>query len=94
MPRDPLARYELVHGQLVRMPSIGGEHGAITVRFASKLLAYVEPRRMGEVMVEVGYRLTRDPDTVRAPDVSFLAADQALCDVQSGSPAESPGSSS
>jgi Uma2 family endonuclease len=27
-------------------------------------------------MVEVGFRLTTDPDTVRAPDISFLGAER------------------
>jgi Uma2 family endonuclease len=74
LPRDPVERYELVQGELVRMTPVGGEHGKVAARFTARLLAHVEPRRLGEVMVEVGYRLATDPDTVRAPDVSFVAS--------------------
>jgi Uma2 family endonuclease len=76
MPRDPRARYELVRGELVPMTPVGGEHGRITMRFGSRLLSHVEPLGLGEVMVEVGFRLTRDPDTVRAPDISFVSAER------------------
>jgi Uma2 family endonuclease len=76
MPRDPLNRYELVQGELVRMTPVGGEHGVVAVNFVARLVAHVKPRHLGAVMVEVGYRLTSDPDTVRAPDISFLAAER------------------
>jgi Uma2 family endonuclease len=76
LPRDPLNRYELVRGELVPMTPVGGEHGKVALKFAARLLAHVERRRLGEVMVEVGFRLTTDPDTVRAPDVSFVATDR------------------
>jgi Uma2 family endonuclease len=73
MPRGD-ERRELVSGELIRMAPVGREHGAIAVRLAARLLEFVEPRGLGEVGVEVGYVLSRDPDTVRAPDVSFVAA--------------------
>jgi Uma2 family endonuclease len=74
LPRDPLNRYELIAGEPVRMPPVGGEHGQITATLATRLLAYVKPRRLGVLMIGAGYRLTVDPDTVLAPDVSFVAA--------------------
>lgn len=67
-------RYELVQGELIRRTPVGGVHGRIAVIMAARLHAYAEQHRLGEVMVEVGYRLARDPDTVRGPDVSFVAA--------------------
>jgi Uma2 family endonuclease len=67
-------RYELARGKLIRMPPVGPEHGRTAVDLAGPLREHVERHRLGWVMVEVGYRLERDPDTVRAPDVSFLAA--------------------
>jgi Uma2 family endonuclease len=76
MPRDPLNRYELVQGELVRMTPVGGEHGEIALRFGARLLEHVKARDLGTVMVEVGFRLTTDPDTVRAPDISFLGAER------------------
>lgn len=76
MPRDPLNRYELVRGKLVRMAPVGWEHGLVAVKFAARLLDHVERRHLGAVVVEVGYRLSSNPDTVRAPDISFLSAER------------------
>ncbi len=73
MPDDG-HRYELARGELIRMPPVGAQHGGTTVDLVGPLRTHVEQHRLGRVMVEVGYRLERDPDTVRAPDVSFLAA--------------------
>lgn len=73
MPDDG-CRYELVQGELVRMAPVNLEHGQIALRFGARLLAYVEARGLGAVAVETGYRLVSDPDTVRGPDVSFVAA--------------------
>ncbi len=66
-------RYELVGGELLRMSPVGGEHGLITVELVARLQAHVKQQGLGVVLVEVGYRLASDPDTVRAPDISFLA---------------------
>jgi Uma2 family endonuclease len=67
-------RHELVRGELVRVTPVGGRHGHVATKFAARLLGHVEQHRLGAVMVEAGYILTRSPDTVRAPDISFLAA--------------------
>lgn len=72
MPDDGY-RYELVKGALVRMAPVNLEHGQIALRIGARLLAHVEPRGLGAVAVEAGYRLASDPDTVRGPDVSFVA---------------------
>lgn len=73
LPRDPLQRYELVRGELVTMTPVGGEHGVIAAKFAARLLLHVEQHQLGVVMVEAGYRLESNPDTIRGPDVSFLS---------------------
>lgn len=66
--------YELVRGELIEMTPPGSLHGKIALRLGRYLQAHVEAHRLGEVMVESGYWLERDPDTVRGPDVSFTAA--------------------
>jgi Uma2 family endonuclease len=38
------------------------------------LLAYVQPRRLGVVLADVGFELLELPRTVRAPDVAFVCA--------------------
>jgi Uma2 family endonuclease len=67
-------RYELVKGVLITMSPAGFEHGDITGELGSRLRAYVRARRLGTVpAAETGYRLRINPDTVRAPDVSFVS---------------------
>ncbi|MFN8473462.1 MAG: Uma2 family endonuclease [Anaerolineae bacterium] len=70
---DNGARYELSRGELIEMAPPGGEHGSIAGRLAYLLGAVVYPQRLGAVIIETGYVLSRDPDIVRSPDVSFLA---------------------
>ncbi|HEU0015851.1 MAG TPA: Uma2 family endonuclease [Longimicrobium sp.] len=73
MPDDGVRR-ELVAGALREMPPVGKQHARISGRLYRSLHAWVSPRGLGEAFVEFGYHLERDPDTVRAPDVSFVRA--------------------
>ena len=72
LPDDGRHRYELVRGVLVVSEPPGFTHGDLSVQIASLLRAYVQPRKLGKVVGEVGYVLERGPDTVRGPDVSFV----------------------
>lgn len=72
LPDDGYHHYELDAGRLVVSEPPGYTHGTLAVRIAARLLAFVEPRGLGEVAVESGFVLHRGPDTVRGPDVSFL----------------------
>ena len=65
-------RYELVRGRVVRMSPVGYLHGAVVMRLGFLLSRHLEGRRLGAVLTEVGFTLARDPDTVRAPDISFV----------------------
>jgi Uma2 family endonuclease len=66
-------RYELVAGELRQMSPAGHVHGKIAARLAGALWRYVEENELGEVYAaETGFLLSTDPDTVRAPDVSFI----------------------
>ena len=72
MPDDGF-RYELVKGELRRMPPSGSEHGAIVVNFAVLVGQFVKANAFGVVFAaETGFRLASDPDTVRAPDLAFV----------------------
>jgi Uma2 family endonuclease len=68
--------YELVKGELIEMTPPGGSHGTVAARISWLLLNFVIPHKLGEVMVETGFQLTSNPDTVRGPDVSFISADK------------------
>lgn len=64
--------YELVRGELRQMSPPGGEHGVVALNISLFLGNFVRTQRLGQVFVETGFYLQRDPDTVRAPDISFL----------------------
>jgi Uma2 family endonuclease len=67
-------RLELVKGELLEMPPAGGRHGRVASRVDYRLRSYVEPNDLGEVFAaETGFWISHDPDTVRAPDASFVA---------------------
>ena len=67
------SRYELSHGELQRMTPIGIQHGAVVGNLQLLLGTHVKRNGLGLVGPEIGFRLSRDPDTVRAPDVAFIA---------------------
>src|SRR5690349_5100851 len=53
------------------------DDGRVAVRMGSMLLAHVDALGLGVVGSEVGFVLSTGPDTVRAPDVAFVAAARA-----------------
>jgi Uma2 family endonuclease len=66
-------RRELVAGELREMTPAGSEHGFIQLRLAARLTAYVETHQLGATFSsDTGFVLTRDPDTVRSPDLAFV----------------------
>ena len=77
MPDDGW-RYELIEGELHRMAPAGYEHGRVTMNLSGRILEHVRSRSLGVVVTaETGFIIKRDPDTVRAPDVAFIAAARA-----------------
>ena len=66
-------RYELVAGALRVCEPPGGTHGQVAARLCYRLTGFVEAERVGVVLVESGFILHRAPDTVRGPDLSFVA---------------------
>lgn len=71
----PSERYELVKGVLVEMtPPPGSEHGSLANQLAYLITHHVKQHDLGRVFAaETGFRLARDPDTVRAADVAFVS---------------------
>lgn len=70
----PDKRTELVRGVLVVREPAGYRHGEVAARLAKVLMDQVDREDLGRVLAaETGFKLTTDPDTVRAPDVAFIA---------------------
>ncbi len=73
MPDDGFHRYELVRGELIKMPPPGAYHGKSATRVGMRLGNYVNENDLGEVYIaEVGFLIGSNPDHVRAPDVAFV----------------------
>ena len=65
---------ELINGEVCELTPPGSEHGAISSNILEILGVFVRKHKLGRMFSECGYVITRDPDSVRAPDVSFVAA--------------------
>ena len=73
MPRNG-RRYELLRGVLVEKMPTGDPHGDTVPCISYALFSYAAAKDYGVVRAgEPGYRLEREPDTVRAPDVAWIA---------------------
>lgn len=75
MPDDG-NHYELLRGELVTMPPTGFDHGIVSMGAGWHLKNYVRETDAGEVVMEVGFVLSRNPLTVLAPDVAFVRRDR------------------
>ncbi|MYC07901.1 MAG: Uma2 family endonuclease [Chloroflexi bacterium] len=72
MPDDGY-RYELIRGELIKMAPAGHVHGREGNRVNVRLSMHVYENGLGETyLAETGFVLTRSPDTVLAPDASFV----------------------
>lgn len=73
LPDDGL-RYELVAGHLVSEPPPGFRHGGVAAQLVARLVLFNASARLGRITSnDTGFVLHRDPDTVRAPDIAFVA---------------------
>ena len=81
---DEGRRYELIRGVLVELMPAGIPHGIVLIRIAHLLFAWVEAHGNYGVVLggDVGFWLERDPDTVRAPDVAWIAPGRLPDDAQ------------
>jgi Uma2 family endonuclease len=76
LPKDGM-RYELVRGELKQMAPAGFEHGIVIARLTWRLGQHVETHNLGVVCgAETGFKITDNPDTVRAPDIAFVSSER------------------
>ena len=71
MPDDGLHR-ELIEGELIELPPPEFRHALVSDRINELLKAYVRPRKLGIVLVEIGHLVHTDRRTWIQPDVSFV----------------------
>ncbi len=70
-------RYELLKGELIEISPPGFEHGYIIMNIAVPIANHAKQNNLGKVLAaKTGFRIARDPDTVRAPDVAFVTTDR------------------
>ncbi len=83
---------ELVRGKVVMMNVPGARHGKVCARIAYQLMSFNERQRLGHVMTnDSGVVTTREPDSVRGPDVAFYSFQRLPPgDVTAGYPAMPP----
>ena len=73
--RDNHMRHELIGGELHEMPLHGGEHGFVSGRVVRRLGVFLDqhPEVGGGLFATgTGFWPTRDPDTVRTPDIAYV----------------------
>ena len=67
------SRYELSRGELVPMTPVGIKHAAVVSNLDRLLGSYVKQKGLGIIGPEGGFYLSRNPDTLRAPDIAFIS---------------------
>jgi Uma2 family endonuclease len=68
---------ELIRGRLVVSEPPGSWHGMIAARLARHIGNFAAERNLGEVFAQdTGFQIESAPDTVRGPDVAFVAKDR------------------
>lgn len=67
-------RCELVNGEVAIMSPAGWKHGKVVSRIQSLLATFISEHDLGVSFgAETGFLISRNPDTVRAPDFAFVA---------------------
>lgn len=70
---DDGSRSELIKGELRKIPPAGHKHGMLAMLISIPLGKYILENKLGMIYAtETGFIIARNPDTVRAPDVSFV----------------------
>ncbi len=81
---------ELLRGVMLPVTPVKRVHWRLTGRLVTSIGVHVDANHLGESGPEAGFLLETDPDTVLAPDVSFVAAGRAWPDEDAGWPRLAP----
>jgi Uma2 family endonuclease len=69
-------RYELVEGELRKMSPSGARHGRVAAEIVWSLMAQMKQRTGAIYSSETGFRISRQPDTVRAPHAAYVCSER------------------
>ncbi len=68
---------ELVKGEIITMTPAGHDHGEIALTIGALVREHARRHKLGKTYgAETGFVLSRDPDTVRAPDAAFVSQER------------------
>jgi Uma2 family endonuclease len=73
---DDGQRHESVDGELRTMPLSHFVRGMVTAEIGGLLRTYARQHSLGCVVMNVGFVLSTDPDTVRGADVAFIVEER------------------
>jgi Uma2 family endonuclease len=76
LPDDDAFSDELVRGRVVRYPRPETFASIVATKVTHRMYEFVKEHGLGEVLPGVGVILSRDPDTVRGPRVSFYSTER------------------
>jgi Uma2 family endonuclease len=79
MPDDGW-RYELVEGELRKMSPAGADHGSIALMIAASMIFHLKQTGVGgrAYGADTGFLLSRNPDTVLAPDAAYVVPERLV----------------
>lgn len=80
LPPEPASRLELAGGNLVREPRPAPLHARVVSTLVWLVEGSIRESGAGVVLVDAGFLLSREPDTVRGPDISFVSAERIPTD--------------
>ena len=87
----PDKQTELVRGKLIVREPPGYRHGVVASKIARLIANHAHDHGLGIVVAaETGFKLSSNPDTVRAADAAFLSHDRAPDPAPLGYPALAP----
>lgn len=74
---DEPGRFDLIRGEVFSMPPAGGEHGEININIVEVMAPFVRQHGLGRMYSsDTGFILSRNPDTVLSPDLSYVSTER------------------
>ncbi len=75
--------HELVRGRVVDLQPPSVEHTTVVFNFSKALGQFLEKNPLGYACYELGLLVSRNPDTVRVPAVSFFTSGERFAELDS-----------